>query len=68
MNWQQICEDPQLRNLPYKIELNETGQLIMTPVRLIQGAYQARIARILAKILPSGEGITECAINHPQRD
>ncbi|BAP55705.1 hypothetical protein THII_1408 [Thioploca ingrica] len=66
MNWQQICEDPQLRNLPYKIELNETGQLIMTPARLIHGAYQARIVRILAKILPSGECITECAINTPK--
>ena len=66
MNWQQICEDPQLRNLPYKIELNKTGQLIMTPARLIHGAYQARIVKILAKILPSGECITEAAISTPK--
>ena len=33
MNWQEICNDPLLRELPYKIELNEWGKIVMTPAR-----------------------------------
>lgn len=35
MNWQEVCADPHLLDLPYKIELNERGQILMTPVGLI---------------------------------
>ena len=34
MNWQQVCEDKTLHNLPYKIELNKQGQLIMSPASI----------------------------------
>ncbi len=30
MNWQEVCEDKSLANLPYKIELNCQGQIVMT--------------------------------------
>jgi hypothetical protein len=29
MNWQEVCADPHLRNLPFKIELNEYGQVVI---------------------------------------
>jgi hypothetical protein len=28
MNWQEICEHPDLQNLPFKIELNANGQIL----------------------------------------
>jgi len=31
MNWQEVCEIPQLKNLPFKIELNEYGRIVMPP-------------------------------------
>jgi len=63
MNWQQICENPRLRNLPYKIELNERDQIIMSPARLAHGNYQFEIGRILFEIMEwQGRIVTECAI------
>ena len=29
--WKEIVESPNLKNLPYKIETNEWGQIVMTP-------------------------------------
>ena len=30
MNWKEVTENPNLRDLPFKIELNEWGQIVMT--------------------------------------
>ncbi len=61
MNWQQLCENPDLQNLPYKIELNEKGQIIMSPARLMHRACQSDIA-IKIGGLKKGKIVTECAI------
>ncbi len=37
MNWQEVCEHPSLQNLPFKLELNEVGKVIMSPVRVSFG-------------------------------
>ena len=29
MNWQEVCDDPILQNLPYKLELNRYGEVVM---------------------------------------
>ncbi len=34
MNWQEVCDHPQLRNLSFKIELNEDGKIIMSPLKV----------------------------------
>ena len=31
MEWREIVEHPSLKDLPFKIETNERGQIIMTP-------------------------------------
>jgi len=66
MKWQQLCKDSNLNNLPYKIELNEQGQIIMSPSRLMHGAYQSEIVKKLAELLSDGQIITECAIQTPR--
>lgn len=31
MTWPQICEDPRFEDLPYKVETNRLGKIIMSP-------------------------------------
>jgi Uma2 family endonuclease len=62
MNWQEVCADPHLQDLPYKIELNERGQILMTPVRLCHSAFQGKIIKLLIRLLPCGEAFPEFAI------
>ena len=45
--WRRAVEDPALNDLPYKVETNEYGQLIMSPVKLVHGIRQAEIAALL---------------------
>ena len=59
MNWQEVCAHPSLQNLPFKIELNEWGQVVMSPTKLYHSAFQSRIARLLPDV---GTVLTECAI------
>lgn len=35
MEWSKVCEDKILQNLPYKIELSEWGNIVMSPVSII---------------------------------
>jgi Uma2 family endonuclease len=59
MNWQEVCEHPALQNLPFKIELNEQGQILMSPVKVYHSAFQGKIARLLPE---RGVVLSECAI------
>ncbi len=62
LTWEEVCNDPNLRDLPYKIETNEHGQIIMTATYFRRGKYQFRIGQLLAELLPEGEVVTEAAI------
>ena len=63
MRWQDVCENPQLQDLPFKMELNHWGQLVMSPAKNIHSVLQGRIQRKLFKRLGDrGEIIPECAI------
>ena len=43
MKWSEVCARSDLQNLPFKIELNEQGQIIMSPVKVYHSAYQGKI-------------------------
>ena len=63
MRWQEVCENPQLQDLPFKMELNHWGQLIMSPAKNIHSVLQGRIQVELFKRLGDhGVIIPECAI------
>ena len=62
MTWDEICEDPNLRGLPFKIETNQRGQIIMSPARSRHGEYQYRIGTLLERWLPHGSVLVECPI------
>jgi Uma2 family endonuclease len=59
MQWQEVCEHPSLQNLPFKIELNERGQILMSPVKVYHSAFQGKISRLLPD---NGIVLPECAI------
>ncbi|OQY53217.1 MAG: hypothetical protein B6245_23030 [Desulfobacteraceae bacterium 4572_88] len=63
MNWQQACEHPDLKDLPFRVELNERGQIIMSPVKVIHSLYQGKIGHLLRLFLKTGEAMPECAIS-----
>jgi len=62
MNWQEVCEHPSLKDLPFKIETDETGKIIMSPVKFYHSLFQGEIAFLLNSLLPKGRAVPECAI------
>jgi len=63
MNWQEVCEHPSLHDLPFKIELNEEGKVLMTPVKIYHAALQGELEFILRSLLCKGRTLPECAIH-----
>ncbi len=66
MNWQEVVENPSLQNLPFKIELNERGQIIMNAVKLNHSAYQIEIALLMKSVRQDGKILAECAVWTPK--
>ena len=62
MEWSEVITNPVLQNLPFKIELNKFGKLLMSPASNLHGRVQGRLAATLWNDMPEGEVITECSI------
>ena len=62
LRWAEIINDPTLRDLPYKIELNNFGKLEMSPASNRHARLQGRIALELARQLKDGDILTESPI------
>ena len=62
MNWQEACNHPSLKDLPFKIELDEYGRIVMSPVKLFHAALQGEIEFLLRSLLKGGKTLPECAI------
>lgn len=65
MRWSDVLSDKSLSNLPYKIELNEYGQIVMSPASNQHGLLQVEIAFFL-RSQKNGKVITECSIDTPK--
>jgi Uma2 family endonuclease len=63
MNWQEVLEDKTLRDLPYKIELNKQGQIIMSPAKSRHSDLQGEIEHLLRTLRPDGRVLPECPID-----
>ncbi len=57
-----LCDDPILSELPYKVETNKQGQIIMTPHSTFHSDYQWEIAFILKKLITNGRVSGEFAV------
>lgn len=62
LTWEELCADPSLQDLPYRIELNGLNQIVMSPLFFRHGRHQTRISMILARLLPQGEASVEAAV------
>jgi Uma2 family endonuclease len=65
MNWQEVCEHPSLQDLPFKIELNPRGHIVMVPAKTLHSVLQTRISREITKWQSEGESVVECALQMP---
>ena len=64
MNWEQVCASPHLQDLPFKIETNRYGQVVMSPATNWHGRYQSSISILMYELTGVRERIfTECVID-----
>src|SRR5687767_13284618 len=59
--WGELCRDPSLQDLPYKIELNAWGKVEMSPASNRHSHLQGELAAELKRQL-GGSIFTECSI------
>ena len=62
LTWEDVCADPSLHDLPFKIELNRLNQIVMSPAHPRHSRLQSKVARILGDLLADGEAIVELAV------
>ncbi len=65
MDWQEVIENPFLQNLPFKIELNKWGKILMSPASNNHGRWQFEVGTLIKQKKQSGTIITECSIKIP---
>lgn len=64
--WQDLVEDPSLQGLPYKIETNERGQLVLSPHKNRHSKLQTGLFLLLQKHAPDGLISVEYALATPE--
>ena len=62
VKWHELMENPFFRDVPYKVELNKFGQILMSPASNRHGILQNRVARDIEYEKQSGIVIIECSI------
>jgi Uma2 family endonuclease len=62
MDWASVINNPYLKDLPFKIELNKWGKILMSPASNHHGILQSEAVFYLRNKLPNGRVIVECSI------
>ncbi len=62
MEWTEICGNKALQNLPFKIQTDRWGNIVMSPASNEHGIFQAKIVAALSRLLDSGTIISECSV------
>jgi Uma2 family endonuclease len=65
MTWQEVCDDKSLQDLPYKIELDQWGRIVMSPASNRRGRNKVRIGVLLENLFNAGEIVMSCVIDTP---
>lgn len=60
--WGELCRDPSLEDLPYKIELNAWGKIEMSPANNRHARLQGELAFEVRRQLAAGAVLTECSL------
>lgn len=64
--WDEIVRDPSLRDLPYKVETNSRGQVVLSPQKNRHSVFQKAVQDLLDEHAPEGMSPPELAIATPQ--
>ncbi len=64
--WEALCDDPRFQGIPYKIETDENGRILMSPTRNYHGFFASRMNRLLEKLMSNGTTGNEVAIVTPR--
>ena len=51
MEWREVVEHPSLKDLPFKIETNEWGKIMMTPASYGHGVLHMQITGSLKSLV-----------------
>jgi Uma2 family endonuclease len=62
MNWQEICAHPALKDLPFKLETDRWGHIVMSPASNRHSWLQAEIQTLLRQLASGGSAVVECSI------
>ena len=63
MTWAEICEDKLLAKLPYRIESDRWGNIVMSPPpRSRHAEYQGQVVKLLIEQMKGGFTMPECPI------
>ena len=62
MQWQDVIDNPYLKDLPFKIELNRWGRIEMSPASNRHALLQSRLAQWVRTAIGKGETLTEASI------
>jgi Uma2 family endonuclease len=62
VKWHELMENPLFRNLPYKVELNKFGQILMSPASNRHGRLQFDVGNRINEIKESGEIVIKGSI------
>ena len=62
MKWLDLCDDPSLKDIPAKIELNKDGEIVMSPTQNRHGYFAGEIAGLLRELMGSGKVLVELAV------
>jgi Uma2 family endonuclease len=65
-DWKALLNDPNLENLPFKIETDESGKIIMSPVSKRHTFLQYLISKALEQHLQGGYALQEAAVQTPR--
>jgi Uma2 family endonuclease len=62
MEWREVIEHPSLKDLPFKIETNEWGKILMALASDAHGICQMEIGGLLQSLHKEGKVSTECPV------
>jgi hypothetical protein len=60
--WHEVVDDPALQDLPYKVETNRRGQLILSPHSNRHALQQRAILHLLDRHAPAGRSAPAFAL------
>jgi Uma2 family endonuclease len=62
VKWQELMNNPFFQDVPYKVELNKFGQILMSPASNRHGILQNKVAGVIENDKKSGVIVIECSI------